>query len=459
MTLSAPWSRALALAACVGALGCGADGPAPGSPVVDGPTVELTVAPFTLSGVASVRYDVGVAYLDPDTGAMVPVVTLGDMESNGPRGAFTWIAPCVAGPDGSLLGQVTVRILEVSDTDGPIQAILPPAQTRQFICADQADTRVEFNLTILRPARQGFADITVDIDEVQCSAKADCVPSLVPDGAGVRGPSLVTGLVCTGNRAGLDGVLQTLVYAGDLRCVDPADVVVPTESFFGSETVDEQLYHNTATRLSDGTFVGEGCQLDAIGWLFAQREDLPDVDALVTPIGLVTWRVAPFDNEPLCAMDALVEAGYGDLAYVYDVARDDDATPPQRTVSLLVVDALDAGADAGRVKVWGVRAFDEATGLAARFDHGVFDAWDADGPVGVDVVGAWSRERDGEPLICANVVDEDGGLGTLQIVRGADGVWRCLGDGSDWAWSPTDGISGGRCDLAAVESAPCRLAP
>lgn len=67
--------------------------------------------------------------------------------------------------------------LSLSDAGGPLAAdawVAPPPVTLSAECVENADTPVVFDLTIARPARQGFFDIGVTFDDVFCSAKLDC---------------------------------------------------------------------------------------------------------------------------------------------------------------------------------------------------------------------------------------------------------------------------------------------
>jgi hypothetical protein len=74
-------------------------------------------------------------------------------------------------------------------------------------CVENADTPVDFNLTIMRRAQQGFFDIGVNFSNIFCSAKLDCqyedddgnfTPmNLLFNADGVRDQTAVIGLACT----------------------------------------------------------------------------------------------------------------------------------------------------------------------------------------------------------------------------------------------------------------------
>src|SRR5690606_26472234 len=133
------------------------------------------------------------------------------------------------------------------DNDGVLitDLVLPPAQTQQFICSEEQDTRVAFQFTIVRSADQGFADITVDIDDIFCSAKIDCQPDLYPHpDTGVRGPALVFGLACTGgDDIALGDNLLSFAFDADpaVACAGIGDAA----TFTGFETFGNKAFWNT----------------------------------------------------------------------------------------------------------------------------------------------------------------------------------------------------------------------
>jgi|GEM_PF-3338049 len=445
----------LVLVVAHGVAACGDAGPSTTAIPEGEGRVALTVAPFELPEVDAVLYRLVVEAASGN--AMQTVVAKNGVLSDGPKGALTWIAPCDAsGPNGELAAQVTVEVLQLQDEDGqPVEAMLPPPLVKQFTCRNGRDTPVQFDISVMRPARSGFTDLIVDIDEVFCSAKADCDPELITNDTGVRGVGLVTGLACTANTLGDPDLNQTLVYAADLRCEDPADVTHATEHFTGVETVDEQRFHNTATGFSNETFAGGGCELDAVAWLYARKADDPMADELITPIPIITWEVRSFDNEPLCDLDANVDATYAGAGFMYDVAVDGAADPPATSLSLLL---LGGDHPDGLIPARLVVGYDEATEAPAAFLHGAFVAYRDGGPVEARVVGAHRGTLDGQPLICAEVLD-DTGFGVIPVVRDADGAWSCVGDASEGRLDPTVGTSGGRCDIATLDAEPCTLLP
>ena len=98
-------------------------------------------------------------------------------------------------------------------------------------CEENADALVEFNLTVMRAAEQGFFDIAVDFEDLFCSAKFDCqYPdvlndeddqdepiNLLFDGAGHRNDTAVLGFACTSGKATATSAGETYLYMDDIE--------------------------------------------------------------------------------------------------------------------------------------------------------------------------------------------------------------------------------------------------
>jgi len=188
------------------------------------PGFEITVSPLSLSGVTEACYDLRVTN-GPDGGGQ-PVWTRAGICSSDfgdGAGAITYVGTCDAqvGVDNTVL----LTLVSLEDDDGPIAFSNPcpsgaPCK-RSAPCAPNADTLVAFDLTIARPAQQGFFDVAVDLEDVFCSAKVDCVADAesgggplnllyAPDGD-TRLPTAVLAFACT---AGLGA--DTNLYFADL---------------------------------------------------------------------------------------------------------------------------------------------------------------------------------------------------------------------------------------------------
>ncbi len=200
-----------------------------------GPGVDIAVAPLTLPGIVDICYGLTVYNGDPatlatpDTDDDVDTVwsranVCSTQYGNSDGGDITYVGTCdasvttnfvalvletveVEAPGGSLSGNILDDQLtaiggdETPDFQNPCTDLEPCIL--DFPCVENADSLVEFNLTVLRRAEQGFFDIAVNFEDVFCSAKVDCVDAdndpitLVHDADGNRGPTLVTAFSCT----------------------------------------------------------------------------------------------------------------------------------------------------------------------------------------------------------------------------------------------------------------------
>ena len=194
--------------ACVGVLGC-VDAPA------GAPTLTLTVAPLTLTGVTAARYALEVSNRD---GAVVMQRTLDSRTHGAGDGSLSYVGPCDASANDNVL---TLTLLDLYEGTSP-EALVDPATyrnpgplARAFTCLEGADVAVSVDLAIARAAQQGFFDVAVTFDNIFCSAKLDCLDdhdqplALLFDASGVRARTAVLALACTG---GLDGSDTTLYH-------------------------------------------------------------------------------------------------------------------------------------------------------------------------------------------------------------------------------------------------------
>ncbi len=212
-----PWLLALALCACLKA-----------SPP-SGSRVGIAIAPLELPGLSNVCYDLRVTNAPDGAGTVVwskgdsavdgvtdPDSVCSSRFGNSGGGAITFVGACDATPvnagDVGRTNSVTIwvdslfalggaQILE-NGGDG-WRDPCPGGCTLNTSCQENTDAKVEFNLTILRQANQGFFDIGVNFDDIFCSAKVDCRG---PDGgplkllfntSGVRDTTIVSALACT----------------------------------------------------------------------------------------------------------------------------------------------------------------------------------------------------------------------------------------------------------------------
>lgn len=198
--------------ACVG------DGPAPTA------SLGVSVAPLTLSGVTEACYDLRVT--NAPAGAGETVWSRSEICSSrygDGGGAVSFVGTCDAstGVDNT----VELALVRLEDAGGSIDYAnpCPPSAPcrRAAPCIEGGDSSVTFELTIARPARQGFFDVAINFDDLFCSAKVDCAADatagggplelLFAPGGSARIPSVVLAFACT---AGLGA--DTQLYFGDL---------------------------------------------------------------------------------------------------------------------------------------------------------------------------------------------------------------------------------------------------
>lgn len=247
---------------------------------------EVTVSALTLDGADDACFGITVLNDDPDTGTPETVFNE-DWICASEFGAgtnVTYIGPCDA-DDGDLdvPAQATNWVLLVmralcGDDDGDCVDSEPdliadndlldwvnpcPPGTPcvlQAECMENQDTRVDFNITVMRQAKQGFFDIVVTFEDIFCAAKLDCHPELLPsDENGNRGETIVLGFACTG---GSESLTQLHLNGGELVCV--ADD--------GSAKVEVDFGFNGLDLPNSGN---QGISYDAITYLWNTELD-PD---------------------------------------------------------------------------------------------------------------------------------------------------------------------------------------
>ncbi|MBL8788107.1 MAG: hypothetical protein JNJ59_24655 [Deltaproteobacteria bacterium] len=325
------------------ALGCSdqASGPS-------GPHLEIGVAPLTLNNVADACYTLTVYNVGKDaigpssvvwTKSSVCATRYGDA-----RGSVSYIGTCDADPDGRI--NTTSLVLEglcttagcdvsdpsdpgtlaVSEYQNPCKASKPCLLERP--CRENADTLVEFNITIMRDAKQGFFDIAVNFEDIFCSAKLDCVPELLHRPGGERDLTAVLGFACTSGA-------ETCLYADSitLTCdngswtIDPSQgpgnitenspVLFAAATYEGDEafTAFEKQYWNVALGLDSAAFAAaQNCTLS---WSTTAAEGA--LTANTTPADTtyprIVWSRQILTNGVLtCGAHALNEVKAGESA-------------------------------------------------------------------------------------------------------------------------------------------------
>jgi len=394
---------ALALGAC-GARSVDGEGPAR--------RLGVTIAPLSLTGIENACYTITVTNQQGDTVATQTGVCA-DQFGDG-RGAVTWIGPCDADASGLPTGDtvndntVTLVLEGLYSADLAVPANLVPEADyvnpcgvvgtnwdgfgpcqRSVACRENADVAVDFDLTVMRRARQGFFDIAVAFDDVFCSAKLDCVgdpPGLVFDPiSGERVASFVLGFACTSG-SGADGKPQpsylylsdvtltcsglapiTLSLAGvtrDGNQPSPGAGIVQWMQTSGDEAVGgtsfDKCYWNLAGGLDMNLLQGRTCTLTASGaaatTLWAGLTPPSDE---VRPV--IDWSVPVLTNGSLCTNHGLDQEGSGvRTGYVGDATRG-TVTAPFAAHHRCGPAVSDGDPEPGTVRCGGDAVFKQAT--------------------------------------------------------------------------------------------------
>lgn len=257
-------------------------------------------------------------------------------------GALSYVGPCDASQNPHTI-ELTVENLFDGGEPLPAGSWVNPSKDGPLVktatCAANADTPVDFNLTVMRAAQQGFIDASIDFSDVFCSAKADCVEELLhdpddPDGA--RKTTLVVGFACTSGEGE-----ATYLYLDDLviTCADSTRYVLDPSLgpgqvggsppmvfqhaiYRGREAFTnlEKCYWNNAIGI-DVEALGPSCVLEATGSVSATPfvGGATPVDAIYP---LIRWRIplttaTPSlicEDHPLGGASGGVFAGYTTFA-------------------------------------------------------------------------------------------------------------------------------------------------
>ena len=300
--------------------------------------VAVSVAPLELSGVTNARYTITVT-----AGGNTVWTAAVDADRYGDgRGGIAYVGPCDASAE--VQPNTITLVLEALEDDGgdipagTWQNPTPVAQT--FDCVENQDTRVPFDLVIMRDAKQGFFDVAVDFEDVFCSAKFDCQDNLLHN-AGEHDLTGVLAFACTAGPG-----QSTTLHLTDvtLSCDGQPDVVVDPSigpgqrpasgtlfavgTYWGTEQLPglDKCYWNTALGLdlepaSAGPVNPHNCKVHALG----TASDGP-LEAAATPAltryPIIEWAVPVTDangtltcgTHPLNGPDGTVKTRYSDLA-------------------------------------------------------------------------------------------------------------------------------------------------
>ena len=192
-----------------------------------GARLAITIAPLDLAGVTNASYRLRV--LNSGDQPVVDVVIDADRYGDG-AGSVSYVATCDADANDN---QVELTLLALSDATGtvaPSSYVNPGALTRTATCRANEDVAVSFDITIARAAQQGFFDVAVELDDLFCSAKFDCLQDAADPNSAItllfngsaRDTTFVLGFACT---AGAPGVAETWQYLDDVTVACDAGTV------------------------------------------------------------------------------------------------------------------------------------------------------------------------------------------------------------------------------------------
>ncbi len=410
--------------------------------------LTLKVAALTLQAVKNACYDVRVATATDTVWAKGdPLNTRGgrsqlnrvnpgvadndtlcsDSFGNASGGDITYIGPCDASPEADTQGgtsgtqnDVTIRVdglyddagVDVGEWQDPCAA----GCTLSFTCAENEDTLVEFNLTILRDANQGFFDIAINFEDVFCSAKLDtCYDGdrhieLLHGADGARDWTGVFGFACS---AGTNAVATNLLYGqvtidcgtAGVFAIDPtadagnASVTVGDDTlhhgiYRGLEDLDcdagpgscKKVYWNLAFSIDDLLAMNATCTLSLSATVNDDNQGFsqgvptasgliyPYIDVLATLTTAVdspaTSGIATCQQHPLNGASGVVKTAYkGTTSGV--------AAPPVMCFQYdgaASATGASVGCDATPAGAWTAISASAATTLALR-DNGTLWAW------------------------------------------------------------------------------------
>ena len=218
------------LAFLVAGLSLPACEPPQGSPTPEAGRGQVSahVSALAAAGIGNACYTLTVTNAEGDTVFSQAGVCADDF-GDGTAGV-AWVGACDAQHNQNRL---TVSVDRLEDEAGNdladfVDPCADGACTRDFDCVENADTAVDVSVTLVRPLGQGFVDVSVDLNEIRCSAKADCTSTLLRDPeTGDRLRTVVLGLSCSATG---DARTTLLRSALELDCDGEMVVIDPTQT-------------------------------------------------------------------------------------------------------------------------------------------------------------------------------------------------------------------------------------
>ncbi|MFO0749934.1 MAG: hypothetical protein U1F43_30340 [Myxococcota bacterium] len=283
----------LALACLLVVAACGRD--PSGAPQALG-RLHIATAPLQLTTVSDAEY--ALAVFNGQGDLVWRLDGLRASRYGAASGALSYVGSCDASSDAAT-NRVELRMTALFDgpdgshrlpDDGWQNPTAEGPIVRQVECKADADVAVDFDLTILRPAGQGFFDIGVTFADVFCSAKVDCKDALLSDPAsGERAATVVMTLACTSGKGE-----PTWLHYSDvaLKC---GDVTTWLDPSVGPGQVGGRL----PTLFQVATYRGQEAlpDLDKCYWNMALGVNLGAAAADCSLTAYATASSAAFDAE------------------------------------------------------------------------------------------------------------------------------------------------------------------
>jgi len=309
-----------------------------------GPGVRVDVAPLSLAGLTNAEFRLTVA----TSTATVVEVTIDSRGYGAGDGSLSYVAPCDADVGDNTVTVEVLELYEGQDGSTPLAAGSwknPGPLSREFTCEANRDVAVDFDITVVRAATQGFFDVAVTFDDLFCSAKLDCVDALLHQPGGGRGRTAVLALACASDADGAD----TTLYLDDLELTCGAQTVTVDPSA-GPGNLEAGVDYTGDTGLLYGAQVSRGgeqvlsgklywtvmlgiaadaasCELSTAG--SASRDPFT---ALTTPDGqrwpMIVWQLPITESDGTFACTTHPVDGTGDhggVATSYTPADDEHA--------------------------------------------------------------------------------------------------------------------------------------
>jgi len=195
----------------------------------EGPGIEIAIAALDLAGVEDAIWDIRV--LNGSKATVFETRITASQFGDG-VGSASYVGPCDASDNDNTVEVELMGIYATPQTapgvyggDAPGNAL--PAQnpgrmSQDVTCVENGDVFVQFDVSILRPANQGFIDLAVNFNNIFCSAKYDCGAGNLLHNGNSRDTTHVFGFACTG---ALGATGNTVLYLNDPKvvCTESAD--------------------------------------------------------------------------------------------------------------------------------------------------------------------------------------------------------------------------------------------